>query len=110
MNKKVPFLTEFNLHKIIEKAKLNATIDRSEVEHAAKFLHECGLLFHFNDVYTELKELYFLDPEWICCLIEAIISTKHSGLVDNRGVSIVIHYCFGPCIFLYVCNSFLLNH
>ena len=69
-------------------------MDKSELEQAIKFLHECGVLLHFNDLQTKLCKLYFLDPEWLCTLMAHIITFKHISFVNEKGVSQGISFCF----------------
>ena len=55
---------------------------------AINFLHECGVLLHYNDVQTKLSDLYFLDPEWLCMLMGQIITVKQiNAFISKDGVS-----------------------
>lgn len=74
----------------MEESKLNSKMDKSEMLQAIKFLHECGVLLHYNDFQTKLSELYFLDPEWLCILMAHVITFKHISFVNEKGVSIII--------------------
>jgi leucine-rich repeat kinase 2 len=59
---------------------------------AINFLHECGVLLHYNDVQTKLSDLYFLDPEWLCMLMGQIITIKQVNAFTKDGVSLTIIY------------------
>jgi len=83
---KFPVMTESRLHQLMQEAKLTKDMDPSEVQQALKFLHESGVLLHFNDLQTKLSELYFLDPEWLCSLMAQIITLKQISFIDERGV------------------------
>ncbi|KAF7489736.1 Leucine-rich repeat serine/threonine-protein kinase 1 [Sarcoptes scabiei] len=41
--------------------------DYSELQRAVRFLHENGVLLHYDDAH--LKDLYFLDPQWLCDML-----------------------------------------
>lgn len=84
---KFPVLREDRLREIMEESKLNFKMDRSEIQQAVKFLHECGVILHYSDLQTKLSELYFLDPEWLCTLMAHLITFKHISFVDETGVS-----------------------
>lgn len=88
-NSKFPVLQNSRLQDLIEESRLNLKMDRSEIQQAIKFLHECGVILHYSDLQTKLSELYFLDPEWLCTLMAHIITLKHISFVDEKGVSAV---------------------
>ena len=55
---------------------------------AIQFLHECGVLLHYPDAKSKLSQLFFLDPEWLCCLMAQIVTiTEVNPLIDKQGVS-----------------------
>lgn len=83
-----PVLQESRLQEVIEESKLDLKMDRSEIQQAIKFLHECGVILHYSDLQTKLSELYFLDPEWLCTLMAHVITLKHISFVDEKGVSL----------------------
>ena len=70
----------------MEESKLSANMDKSELQQAVKFLHESGVILHYSDLQTQLSELYFLDPEWLCMLMAHIITFRHISFVDDKGV------------------------
>ena len=82
-------MVESRLHQLMEEAKLSKAMDPSEVQQAVNFLHECGVILHFNDLQTKLSELYFLDPEWLCSLMAHVITLKQISFIDDRGVRTV---------------------
>ena len=87
MKCKFPVLRESRLYQLMEEAQLSTKMDRLEVQQAIKFLHECGVLLHYNDLQTKLSELYFLDPEWLCALMAQIITLKQISFINEKGVS-----------------------
>ena len=62
----------------------NDNVSSSEIQ----FLHECGVLLHYPDMKSKLSQLFFLDPEWLCCLMAQIVTvTEVNPLIDEQGVS-----------------------
>ncbi|XP_076455660.1 LOW QUALITY PROTEIN: leucine-rich repeat serine/threonine-protein kinase 1-like [Babylonia areolata] len=55
-----------------------------ELEQATRFLHENGVLFHWDD--HALKELYFLDPQWLCDQLAKVITVREINNFAQRGV------------------------
>ena len=54
---------------------------------AIRFLHETGVVLHYEDAATRLNEYYILDPEWLCRMMAQVITVREiNPFVDNRGV------------------------
>lgn len=58
--------------------------DVEELEQATRFLHENGVLFHWDD--HALKDLYFLDPQWLCDQLAKVITVREINNFAQRGV------------------------
>ncbi|CAG0910887.1 unnamed protein product, partial [Cyprideis torosa] len=48
--------------------------DAAELNQATSFLHENGVLLHYED--ATLKELYFLDPQWLCDTLAHVVTIR----------------------------------
>ena len=48
--------------------------DLDELNQATQFLHDNGVLLHYQDV--ALSDLYFLDPQWLCDMLAHVITIK----------------------------------
>ncbi|KAB7496364.1 Leucine-rich repeat serine/threonine-protein kinase 1 [Armadillidium nasatum] len=48
--------------------------DIAELNQATTFLHENGVLLHYEDV--TLKDLYFLDPQWLCDMLAHVVTIR----------------------------------
>ena len=86
------------LFELMSKAGLAQRMDRIEVEQAVQFLHECGILLHYDDIQSNLSDLYFLDPQWLCSMMAKVITMKQLTIV-SKGVrnylkDITINNCF----------------
>ncbi|XP_071107767.1 leucine-rich repeat serine/threonine-protein kinase 1-like [Haliotis cracherodii] len=58
--------------------------DVEELEQATRFLHENGVLFHYEDL--SLKDLYFLDPQWLCDQLAKVVTIKEINRFASRGI------------------------
>ena len=48
--------------------------DDAKILQATQFLHENGILIHYNDV--ALRDLFFLDPQWLCDILATVITIE----------------------------------
>jgi hypothetical protein len=46
----------------------------SEILQATQFLHEYGLLVHYND--SDLRDLYFIDVQWLYGLLSNVLAKR----------------------------------
>ncbi|KAJ6225869.1 hypothetical protein RDWZM_004414 [Blomia tropicalis] len=67
--------------------------DYSELQQATRFLHENGVMLHYED--ANLKDLYFLDPQWLCDILAHVVTireinpfVKNALTWDNRTILI----------------------
>ena len=64
-----------------------------EVDHrlqAAQFLHDNGVLVHFEDPFCNLDELYILNAGWLCDMVARVGQLKSA-----QGVYVKIVAFFG---------------
>ena len=52
---------------------------------AAKFLHEHGVVLHYNDYLRGLNNLYFIDPSWLCDVIALIVTVREKNPFVRDG-------------------------
>uniref|UniRef100_A0A2C9JFX8 non-specific serine/threonine protein kinase n=1 Tax=Biomphalaria glabrata TaxID=6526 RepID=A0A2C9JFX8_BIOGL len=77
--------------------------DIEELEQATRFLHENGVLFHYDDL--ALRDLFFLDPQWLCDQLARVITVKEINNFAQRGVMRLSNLEF-----LFKSNSFQPEH
>ncbi len=58
--------------------------DGAELAQATKFLHENGLLLHYDD--ATLRDLYFLDPQWLCDVLSHVVTVREINPFARTGV------------------------
>ncbi|KAL3853636.1 hypothetical protein ACJMK2_017166 [Sinanodonta woodiana] len=67
-----PVIRRTRLLKIVQTAGLD--LDEEELDQAISFLHECGVLLHYEDTALQLRDFYFLDPGWLCRMMAQVIT------------------------------------
>ena len=76
--------------------------DVTELTQATQFLHENGILLHYDDV--NLQDYYFLDPQWLCDILASVVTIREINSLAKSGmrhVSNVLHCLL--CQVLYSC-------
>ena len=58
--------------------------DNSELSQATKFLHENGLMLHYED--ATLRDLYFLDPQWLCDMLSHVVTIREINPFAKNGI------------------------
>ncbi|XP_022171675.1 leucine-rich repeat serine/threonine-protein kinase 1 isoform X1 [Myzus persicae] len=58
--------------------------DMAELNQAILFLHENGVLLHYDD--ATLKDLYFLDPQWLCDMLAHVVTIREINPFARSGV------------------------
>uniref|UniRef100_A0A6A7FVB2 non-specific serine/threonine protein kinase n=2 Tax=Hirondellea gigas TaxID=1518452 RepID=A0A6A7FVB2_9CRUS len=58
--------------------------DTAELNQATTFLHENGVLLHYDD--ATLKELYFLDPQWLCDMLAHVVTIREINPFAKNGL------------------------
>ena len=64
---------------------------------AAQFLHDNGVVLHYNDHLKGLNNLYFINPVWLADMLAHIITVKEkqsfiqNGILREEHVKIIFH-------------------
>lgn len=58
--------------------------DSAELQQGVLFLHENGVLLHYND--STLRDFYFLDPQWLCDMLAQVVTIKEINPFVKNGI------------------------
>lgn len=83
-----PVLNEENFQQMVHQEmhfqNLKPFRDAAELHQATIFLHENGVILHYNDIM--LRDFYFLDPQWLCDILAQVVTIKEINPFVRCGV------------------------
>ncbi|EDO37102.1 predicted protein [Nematostella vectensis] len=93
-----PFLYRGDLRRLLQDQEDEVSMCDSELGQAVKFLHEAGVLVHYDDPVAHLSDVFFVKPEWLCHVISSVVTTGNDkGLVTNGILKRDdLHFLFKP--------------
>ncbi|XP_059045025.1 leucine-rich repeat serine/threonine-protein kinase 1 [Achroia grisella] len=68
----------------IQSKNLRMFRDAAELHQATMFLHENGVVLHYDD--ATLKELYFVRPQWLCDVLAHVVTVREINPFANNGI------------------------
>jgi leucine-rich repeat kinase 2 len=95
---------------VIMQPKFDNLLKESEIEveqrvQAAQFLHENGVLVHFEDPISHLNELYILEPGWLCNMVAILRMLKKQHTEKSLRTGVVHHQALYDLFPEKVCPS-----
>ena len=84
MGDRLPILTKKSIVRMVSDARLD--LEEDELAQAVRFLHESGVLLHYDDATHHLNKLYFINPQWLCRMMAQIITVKEINPFIKNGI------------------------
>nr|QJS39789.1 receptor-interacting serine/threonine-protein kinase 7 [Petromyzon marinus] len=79
-----PVISRSRLQDLVADSQI--PLDSEELPHATRFLHEAGVLLHYDDPALQLTDLYFLDPQWLCSLMAQVVTVREVNPFGSTGL------------------------
>ena len=81
-----PIMHATKFKKMVRDLNLVDIYDDDELRKAILFLHEIGVLFHYNDRKHNLDDFYFVDPRWLCDLMFTVVTVADQNPYVKQGI------------------------
>ncbi|KAL4226999.1 Leucine-rich repeat serine/threonine-protein kinase 2 [Mactra antiquata] len=82
---KYPVIQHRELLDLVQKNKI--LLEEDEIPQAVQFLHEVGVLLHYDDASLKLRDYYFIDPGWLCRMMAQIITVPQiNPFINKEGI------------------------
>lgn len=78
-----PVLTRKEMLALLKHNQLNMT--SAEFNQAIRFFNEMGVLRHFDEASNQLKDLYFIDPAWLCRMLAQVATVEEINPYINKS-------------------------
>ena len=65
--------------------KAGFTESLEELDEATSFLHENGIVLHYDE-YSLLSDIYFLDPQWLCFNLAKVVTVREDIQSHKSGM------------------------
>ncbi|KAH9504825.1 hypothetical protein Btru_062039 [Bulinus truncatus] len=86
IEKRFPVIRHSHLIKLVRSANLELDED-GELQQAISFLHESGVLLHFNETTLQMKDFYFINPGWLCRMMAQVVTVPEiNPFIDRNGI------------------------
>ncbi|XP_065919794.1 leucine-rich repeat serine/threonine-protein kinase 2-like [Dysidea avara] len=91
-----PIMHAADFEKMVRDLNLVDLQDDEELRTVTRFLHEDGVLLHYEDRKHNLDDLYFVDSRWLCDLMSTVITVSQRNPYVQEGI---LHNKYIPLLF-----------
>lgn len=72
----------------IRESPLASKFTEADMEQATSFLHDSGILLHFEDS-SLLNDLYFINPQWLCSMLAKLVTVRENNPFQRQGKTFI---------------------
>ncbi|XP_071082435.1 leucine-rich repeat serine/threonine-protein kinase 2-like [Haliotis cracherodii] len=81
-----PVIRQGRLVQIVRNEGLDL-YEEEELQQAVRFLHEGGVLLHYNETALQLRDFYFINPGWLCRMMAQVVTVRNiNPFIDATGI------------------------
>ncbi|KAK3762803.1 hypothetical protein RRG08_040498 [Elysia crispata] len=81
-----PVIRHSQLLRLIRSANIDLDEDE-ELQQAIRFLHESGVLLHYNETTLQMRDFYFINPGWLCRMMAQVVTVPQiNPFIDQNGI------------------------
>ncbi|CAL1534532.1 unnamed protein product [Lymnaea stagnalis] len=85
IEKSFPVIRHSQLLRLIKSGSL--ILDDEERKQAITFLHESGVLLHYNETALQMRDFYFINPGWLCRMMAQVVTVPEiNPFIDRNGI------------------------
>ncbi|XP_072026368.1 leucine-rich repeat serine/threonine-protein kinase 2-like [Amphiura filiformis] len=82
--RQVPVVLHSRMLQLVREHKLQ--LEEDELAQAVRFLHETGILLHYDDPANQLRDMYFVEPEWLCKIMAQVVTVREiNPFISPKG-------------------------
>ncbi|XP_035828110.1 leucine-rich repeat serine/threonine-protein kinase 2 isoform X2 [Aplysia californica] len=86
VEKSFPVIRHGQLVRLVRTENLDLDEDE-ELKQAINFLHESGVLLHYNETTLQMRDFYFINPGWLCRMMAQVVTVPQiNPFIDRNGV------------------------
>ncbi len=84
--KRDPIMTSEQFKAMVLEQNLPDLHSDEELKAATLFLSDVGSLLHYDDRSHNLKDLYFVDPRWLCDMMSKVVTIRERNPFIRNGI------------------------
>ncbi|XP_055882524.1 leucine-rich repeat serine/threonine-protein kinase 2-like isoform X3 [Biomphalaria glabrata] len=86
IQKSFPVIRHSQLIRLVRSSNLDLDED-GELQQAVNFLHESGVLLHYNETTLQMRDFYFINPGWLCRMMAQVVTVPEiNPFIDRNGI------------------------